>query len=103
MSAECSSCHESSELQTSENIFKRGRSFDVNRRTVYHSMESGAGYEGMASFCGIMNMPCMTKGAYYKQFDIILNAQEEESMQERKYAAERLKQKLSEEDENRIS
>ena len=28
-----------------------------NRRTVYHSIESGMGYEGLSSFCAMVNMP----------------------------------------------
>ena len=42
---------------------------DVNRRAVYHSLETGGGYEGQSSFCSIMNMPCISKTAYYKQTD----------------------------------
>ena len=52
---------------TSTSVTERGTSWDVNRRAVYHSVETGGGYEGLASFCSIMNMPCMTKTAYYKQ------------------------------------
>jgi hypothetical protein len=32
---------------------------------ITSSVETGSGYEGLASaFCGIMNMPCLTKPAY---------------------------------------
>ena len=41
----CSACDESISFQTSANITKRGKSFDVNKRAVYHSLESGTGYE----------------------------------------------------------
>ena len=51
---------------------------DVNRRIVYHSIETGSGYEGLASFCSIMNMPCITKTAYY-QLETILDALEVEA------------------------
>ncbi|XP_032225581.2 uncharacterized protein LOC125561399 [Nematostella vectensis] len=90
----CSSCHETETLTTSSQIHQRGKSFDVNRRVVYHSLESGNGYEGLASFCRVMNMPCVSKAAYYKQLDIIVNAQEEEGRREMCSAAKRLRQKL---------
>ncbi|EDO36644.1 predicted protein [Nematostella vectensis] len=90
----CSSCHETETLTTSSQIHRRGKSFDVNRRVVYHSLESGNGYEGLASFCRVMNMPCISKAAYYKQLDIIVNAQEEEGRREMCSAAKRLRQKL---------
>ena len=72
LSLNCSACKESSQLLTSGNIAKRGKSYDVNRRAVYHSLESGTGYEGLASFCGVMNMPCISTRAYNKQVDNIL-------------------------------
>lgn len=37
---------ESTSLQTSTNITSRGKSFNANKRAVYHSLESGTGYEG---------------------------------------------------------
>lgn len=66
---ECSSCDESSNFTTSINAACQGRSQDINRRAVYHSVESGSGYEGLASFCSIFNMPCISKPAYYKQVE----------------------------------
>ena len=53
-------------------ITEKGLSYDVNRRAVYHSLETGGGYEGLASFCSIMNMPCISKPAYQKQLVAIL-------------------------------
>ena len=50
LSAQCSSCLEESPLDTSVHVTKRGKSVDVNRRIVYHSMETGGGYESLASF-----------------------------------------------------
>ena len=41
-------------------------SYDVNQRAVYHSLETGGSYEGLASLCSIMNMPCISKPAYQK-------------------------------------
>ena len=58
LSIECSSCNKSTKMETS--TVDKGRSFDVNRRVVYHSLENGGGYESLSSFCGIMNMPCMS-------------------------------------------
>lgn len=72
LSVECSSCLEATPLKTSARITKRGQSFDVNRRAVYHSLETEGGYEGLVSFCSIMNMPCLSLPAYYKQVDTIL-------------------------------
>lgn len=53
----CSACDESIPWQTSPKITKKGKSFDVNRRAVYHSIESGMNYEGLSSFYAMMNMP----------------------------------------------
>ena len=44
---------------------------------MYHSLETGGGYESLSSFCGIMNMPCISKQAYYNQVNIILEAEAE--------------------------
>jgi hypothetical protein len=60
---------------------------------VYYAVESGCGFEGLQSFCSMMNMPCMTKGAYYKQLDIVLSALENEAKDEMKKAADRLRAK----------
>lgn len=79
LSVQCSSCPEESPLETSFSITKRGQSLDINRRAAYHSLETGGGYEGLASFCSIMNMPCLSKPAYYQHVDTILNALELES------------------------
>ena len=43
---------------------------------MYHSLETGGGYESLSSFC-IMNMPCISKQAYYNQVNIILEAEAE--------------------------
>lgn len=73
LSAQCSSCLEDSPLEKSFFITKMGKSLDVNRRVVYHFLQTGGGYEGLASFCSIMNMPCLLKPAYYQLVDTILN------------------------------
>ena len=45
LSIHCSACDQSTPWQTSPNITKKGKSFDVNRRAVYHAIESGTGFE----------------------------------------------------------
>lgn len=82
---------------TSGNITKRGKSYDVNRRAVYHSIESGTGYEGLASFCEVMNMPCLSTRAYYKQVDSVLDVLEDEAKEELISAGQRLRQVIIEE------
>lgn len=100
LSFNCSACEESSPLLTSGNISKRGKSYDVNRRAVYHSIESaGTGYEGLASFCGVMNMPCLSTRAYYKQVDSILDVLEKESKIELLSAGQRLRQAILQEND----
>ena len=94
---QCSSCNQATPIQTSTTVTKRGKSYDVNRRAVYHSLESGGGYEGLSSFCSIMNMPCLSKSAYYKQVDNILEALESEAKEDMKNAGERLRQQILEE------
>ena len=98
LSLNCDACDESTTLQTSTNITKRGKSFDVNRRAAYHSIETGIGYEGLASFCGIMNMPCLSTRAYYKQVDNILEALEDETREELVSGGQRLRQIFMEEE-----
>ena len=69
---------------------KRGKSFDVNKRAVCHSLESGTGCEGLASFCGNMNMPCMSTSFYYKQVDSILSIMDDYTKEELISAGQRL-------------
>ena len=90
LSVECSSCSEATSLKTSS-VTNQGQSFDVNRRAVYHSLETGGGYEGLVSFCSIMNMPCISSAAYYKLVDTILVAQEAEAKDEMQQASQRLR------------
>ena len=56
----CSSCHDEASLVMSASVAERGTSYNVDRNAVYHSIETGSGYEGLASFCGIMNTPCIS-------------------------------------------
>ncbi|KAK3741429.1 hypothetical protein QZH41_003985 [Actinostola sp. cb2023] len=96
---ECSSCGQSTSLKTSTTVTKRGKSYDANRRAVYHSIETGGGYEGLSSFCSIMNMPSLSKSAYYKQVDNVLGALEVEAKEDMKRAGARLRQIVFEENE----
>ena len=97
LSITCGACNGSTPWQTSPNIAKKGKSFDVNRRAVYHSIETGSGYERLSSFCAIMNMPCLSRAAYYKQVAIILEALECEATEELKSTDQRLRQLIMEE------
>jgi len=94
---QCSVCDNVTPMPTSTSVTKRGKSYDVNRRAVYHSLESGGGYEGLASFCSVMNMPCISKTGYYNQVDNILEAQEDEARDEIAEAGQRLRTLLLEE------
>ena len=74
-----------------------GKPYDINRRAVYHATESGSGYKGLATFCGIMNMPCLSKPAYKKQVDNILEALEDEAKEEMRKAGARFRRQILEE------
>jgi len=67
---------------------------DVNRRIVYHSIETGGGYEGLASFCSIINMPCLSKTAYYQHVETILDALEFEALEDMRAAGPRLREHI---------
>ena len=43
----CSSCDQTTPIQTSNSVTQRGTSYDVNRRAVLHAVETGVGYEGL--------------------------------------------------------
>ena len=94
---ECSECDIATQMQTSAMSSNQGRSFDANKRAVYHVLETGGGYEALSSFCSIMNMPCLSKQAYYKQVDVILAAQESEAQAELCNAATKLRNLLANE------
>lgn len=99
LSINCGACDESTPWQTSHNLTKKGKSFDVNWRADYHLLESESGYEGLSSFCAIMNMPCLSRAAYYKQVDTILEALECEATEELKSAGQRLQELIMEEND----
>ena len=73
-------------------------SYDVNRRAVYHSLETGGGYESLASFCSIMNMPCISKPAYQKQLETILDVLEQEAKEEMANAAKEIHESTTSEE-----
>lgn len=90
ISVSCNSCDEKACLITSDNAAQRGTSYDINRRAVYHAIETGCGYEGLASFCSIMNMPCISKVSYQQQLESILVSLEEEATEEMASAGKEL-------------
>ena len=67
LTVECSTWANIEVLDTSTSVSQRGTSFDISRRLVFSSIETGGGYGGLATLCNIMNMPCMSKTAYHKQ------------------------------------
>ena len=71
---ECSECDTTTHMPTSSTCSTQGRAFDANRRAVYHVLETGGGYEALSSICSVVNMPFLSKQAYYKQVDGILEA-----------------------------
>ena len=96
-SLECYSCYEGTNFSTPCST-AQGRSQDINRRAVYHAVESGSGYEGLSSFCSISNMPCISKPAYYSQVESIMGSLEEEAKEEIKKAGQRLQKLILAED-----
>ena len=72
LSFECDTCNTTTPFYTSTSVSSRGQSYDVNRRIVYSTLEMGCGYEGIATLCSIMNIPCLSKPAYYQHIDAIL-------------------------------
>ena len=91
---ECSTCNNVEVLDTSTSVSRRGTSFDVNRRLVYSSIEMGGGYEGLATLCSIMNMPCTSKTAHYKQLETILEVLERECLSELKRVGDKVRKSV---------
>ena len=100
LSLTCSTCDESTSFQTSGLISSRGKSYDVNKRVVYHSLESGTGYEGLVSFCAIMGMPCLSRNAYYKQVNSILSVIDSYTKEELLSAGQRLRKVILDENQD---
>ncbi|CAB4030836.1 Hypothetical predicted protein [Paramuricea clavata] len=86
LTIKCNICSESTSCGTSLSVSERGKSYDVNRRAVYHSLETGSGYEGLVTFCSIMNMPCLSLPFYHKMVDTILVAVEAKAQEEMQLA-----------------
>lgn len=97
LTIKCSICSKATNCGTSSSVTERGTSYDVNRRAVYHTLETGSGYEGLVSFCSIMNMPCMALSSYYKMVDTILKATEAEAKEEMHLAGQRVRKLVSKE------
>ena len=72
----------------------------MNKRVVYHSLESGTGYEGLVSFCAIMDMPCLSRNAYYKQVNSILSVIESYTKEELLSAGQRLRKVILDENQD---
>lgn len=68
---------------------------------MYHSIETGSGYDGLAAFCTIINMPPHSKPAYYKQVDNILARLEDEAAEEMSKPGERFQQYILDESPDR--
>ena len=84
LSTKCSSCQNIDMMITSGNSSTKGVSYNVNRQLVYTTIELGYDYEGQAMLSSIMNMPCLRKGAYYKQLESIMAVLEVECCEEMK-------------------
>ena len=80
---------------TSGNSSTKGVSYDVNQRLVSTTIELGCGYEGLATLSSIMNMPCSTKGAYYKKLESIMTVLEVECCEEMKRVGEKKRKRRS--------
>lgn len=103
LSVQCSACHEESPLETSFLVTQRGKCEDVNRRMVYHSIETGGGFESLVTFCSIMNMPCLSKTAYYQHVETIMTALEGEAKDEMRAAGQRLRTLILNESDDKES
>ena len=77
-------------METSPFISKQGKSVDVNQHIVYHSIETSGGFKGLASSCSIVNMPCITKRAYYQHVETLLDVLELGAEDHMKQARQRL-------------
>ena len=86
-------------MATSGNSSTKGVSYDVNRRLVYNTIELGFGYEGLATLSSIMKMPCLTKGAYYKQLESIVAVLEVECSEEMKRVSANIHKMVLEENQ----
>ena len=100
MCAECSNCKKRTFLPTSKNITDKGKSYDINRRAVFASLELGIGFNGSETFCAHLDLKCLGDKSYYKQLDTILNIIEKDTLEEMKSACLRLRKVLQKDDQN---
>ena len=73
--------------------------FPFNRRPVYTTIELGCGFEGLAILSSIMNMPCLTKSACYKQLESILAILEVECEEGTKKVGQKIREKVLKENQ----
>ena len=83
---ECSSCKKRAFLPTSKNITDKGKSYDINRRAVFASLELSIGFNGLETFCAHLDLKCLGDISYYKQLKTILNIIEKDTLEEMKSA-----------------
>ena len=64
---ECSNCKlkKRTFLPTSKNITDKGKSYDINRRAVFTSLELGIGFNGLETFCAHLDLKCLGDKSYY--------------------------------------
>ena len=99
---ECCDCKKRTFLPTSKNITDKGKSYDINRRAVFASLELGIGFNGLETFCTQLDLKCLGDKSYYKQLDTtsILNIIEQDTLEEMKSAGLRLPKVLQKDDQN---
>ena len=56
---ECSNCKKRTFLLTSKNITDKGKSYDINRRAVFASLELGIGFNCLETFCAQLDLKCL--------------------------------------------
>ena len=100
LSVSCGSCCVEAFLDSSSSVTEKEMSYHVNRRAVYHSLETGGGYKSLASFCSIMNMSCISKPAYQKQLKTILDVLEQEAKEEMANAVKEIHESTTSEELN---
>ena len=97
---ECSNCKKRIFLPTSKNITDKGNSYDINRRTVFASLELGIGFNGLETFCAHLDLKCLGDKSCYKQLDTMSNIIEKDTLEEMTSAGLRLRKVLQKDDQN---
>ena len=99
LNIQCSNCGISTHLSSSQKI-ANGRAYDVNRRAVYFALDSGIGFQGLEKFSSIFDTPMLNKAAYQKHVESIVTITAQETEEELKGAALRLRKLLQLEDQS---